>query len=132
MYSRSYISEGVRGIQPPERYDGNAFAENRDAPSPIVSETDEASAMPLPPLEHGVAVSEGEDEAVSASAGARRTGSILSSFFGGRTMGFLGSLGLSSIGSEEILIIAVALFLFLSKDGDKECALMLLLLLIVN
>ena len=38
---------------------------------------------------------------------------------------------LPSIGTEEILIIALAAFLFLSRDGDKECAVMLLILLIL-
>ena len=36
------------------------------------------------------------------------------------------------IGTEEILIGAIALFLLFSKSGDKECALMLLLLLFIN
>ena len=35
------------------------------------------------------------------------------------------------IGSEEVLIAAVALFLLFSKNGDKECAIMLLLTLFV-
>ena len=132
MYSRSYISEGTRGIQPPENYNGNAFSESRDAITHTPTVADTTSDLPLPPLDHGVALSEKTDEAVSTSAGVGRGGSILSSLFGGRTNGFLSSLGISRIGNEEILIIAVALFLFLSKDGDKECALMLLLLLIVN
>lgn len=36
------------------------------------------------------------------------------------------------IGTEELLIIAAALFLFLSKEGDKECAILLVLLLFVS
>lgn len=39
---------------------------------------------------------------------------------------------LSSIGLEEILIIATAAILFFNKDGDKECAIMLLLLLFIG
>lgn len=48
--------------------------------------------------------------------------------------GLRGALHLDKfkIGTEELLIIALALFLFLSKDGDKECAIILFLLLFVN
>ncbi len=58
------------------------------------------------------------------------------SLFGGGALSSLFSSGgvksfISKIGTEEILIIATALFLFLSKEGDKECAIMLLLLLLV-
>ena len=48
--------------------------------------------------------------------------------------GLRGALHLDKfkIGTEEMLIIALALFLFLSKEGDKECAIILFLLLFVN
>lgn len=36
------------------------------------------------------------------------------------------------IGTEELLILALAAFLFFSRDGDRECALMLLALLFVG
>ncbi len=36
------------------------------------------------------------------------------------------------LGTEELLIIAVAAFLFFSKDGDRECALLLLALLFIT
>ena len=39
---------------------------------------------------------------------------------------------IKSIGTEEILIVATAVFLLFSKDGDKECAIMLLLLLFLT
>ena len=35
------------------------------------------------------------------------------------------------IGTEELLIAAVALFLLFSKNGDRECAIMLLLTLFI-
>ena len=38
----------------------------------------------------------------------------------------------TKIGTEELLILALAAFLFFSKDGDRECALMLLALLFVG
>ena len=65
--------------------------------------------------------------------GAKKGGSFLSEMLSSR-LGFLkeGSFGsfLGGIGTEEILIIAIALFLLLSRDGDRECAVMLLFLLI--
>ena len=36
------------------------------------------------------------------------------------------------LGTEELLIIALAVFLFLSRDGDKECALLIALLLLIH
>ncbi len=133
MYSRSYISGEPREILPPENYDGNAFADRRVTEVtdtvPKIDAVNEEGV--LPPLDHGVAVSNPGEATVKASADTRRSGSILSLFGGART-GLFNSFGPSRIGSEEILIIAVAAFLFLSRDGDKECALMLLLLLIVN
>ena len=41
-------------------------------------------------------------------------------------------LRLPKLGTEEILIIGLALFLFLSRDGDKECAILLALLLLIH
>ena len=43
-----------------------------------------------------------------------------------------GKLSFPKIGTEEILIIGLAIFLFLSRDGDKECAVLLLLLLFIR
>ena len=40
-------------------------------------------------------------------------------------------LGEVKIGTEELLIAAVALFLLFSSNGDKECAIMLLLTLFI-
>ena len=37
-------------------------------------------------------------------------------------------IGFPKIGTEEILLIAAAIFLFFSADGDKECAILLLIL----
>lgn len=41
-------------------------------------------------------------------------------------------LGSLKLGTEELLIGAIALFMLFSKSGDKECAIMLLLLLFIN
>ena len=40
--------------------------------------------------------------------------------------------GKLNIGSEEIIILALAALFFFSKDGDRECALILLLTLFLN
>ena len=51
---------------------------------------------------------------------------------GGLNLPFLEGLKMPKIGTEELLIIAVAGFLLFSKNGDKECALILLFLLFVS
>lgn len=125
MYSRSFYPSEVS--TPPENYNGTAFSE----PAPIY----EASVPePEPPEEATVStVSENISENRQKS---EPTGlfslPFLSGLFGGSEhKGSLGGL-FSSIGIEEILIIAVAAFLFFSKDGDTECAILLLLLLFVK
>ena len=56
---------------------------------------------------------------------------ILSGLGGIGSIFNLKHLGDVKIGTEELLIAAVALFLLFSKNGDKECAIMLLLTLFV-
>ena len=57
----------------------------------------------------------------------------LSGLFGGPGA-LLRPLGIKDlkIGTEELMIAAVALFLLFSKNGDKECAIMLLLTLFIT
>ena len=116
MYSRSFYPEsGESSI--PENYVGTAFSEVASTESHEESAPKEESSTPTAAL----AKSEG----------------ILSSF---ANIPFLSSLfkgdgglfKMPKIGSEEILIIAIAALLFFSKDGDKECALILLFLLFVS
>lgn len=59
---------------------------------------------------------------------------ILDLPFGGWLGNLFGNanIGLHTIGLEEIILAAAALYLFLSKDGDKECAIILAILLFVN
>ena len=126
MYSRSYNTERQIGKTLPSGYDGCAFSEeksdeNLDTP-PILSERDG-------PCAHlgGEPGDAAEASARPSSSGGFLSG-IFSSFLGGG--GF--NLRLPRIGTEEILIIATALFLLFSKEGDTECALLLLLLLLIN
>ncbi len=123
MYSRSFFTDDKNPPTPPENYSGTALSEDE----PLAEEHEECNASAqqcgCPPLPH-------EKPQKDESAG------IFSKFFGqsGGIFGFLGGEKrgfLSHIGTEEILIIAVAMFLLFSKEGDKECAVMLLLLLVV-
>ena len=116
MYSRNYDS--TEDFTVPKNYDGTAFSaraedcENgapRDAPS-VGGE--------------------------SAEAFSKSSGGFFSSLFGKLPfagmlpqLGLPGQMKLPEIHSEELLIIAVALFLLFSKNGDKESAIILLLLL---
>ncbi|MBQ7387267.1 MAG: hypothetical protein IJW03_03775 [Clostridia bacterium] len=118
MYSRNYFDTELPPASLPENYVGTAFSETE--PREIVTPTPE----PDEPCEST------EASAVPSSAHAQR--SPIGSLFGGIKLPFLENLRLPEIGSEEILIIATAIFLLLSKNGDKECAVMLLLLLLVN
>ena len=113
IYTRSYgIGEESLRL-PPENYDGTAFSDRErreDCPS---AEAEPASAPCHGHTGHGGCQSPFRIP-------------LLGNLFGGGD-GFL-----SSISTEELLIIGLALFLLLSKDGDMECALMLLLLLFIR
>ena len=124
MYTRSYSGE-IERMAPPANYDGFAFSDGdsceKNCTRPPTNEVQEPISEPV------------EEECVSADA---RPKSPLSGIFGfGK--GLFGGLKstpfkLPKLGSEEILIIATALFLMFSKEGDKECAVLLLLLLLIN
>ena len=118
MYTRSYFKDETESPKPPENYSGIALTEDEEP------ESTSTGANPW----------EKAEEAPVMKTESRSAFSDL--LFGGRLSGlFKGHCGagglLGGIGSEEILIIAMALFLLLSKDGDKECAIMLLILLIL-
>lgn len=119
MYSRSFYTTDEENTRIPTNYDGTAFAPT-DAPNEIIEEPDVEQTS--------------SDAEESVSAGVLEPARIpfLSGIFG--KGGLLGatSLKLPKIGTEEILIIAAALFLLFSKDGDLEIAVMLLILLLIN
>ncbi len=119
MYSRNYFdTEEPHGIPTavPENYVGTAFAEQ------AIEEKD------IPTFAEHCEPCEPEAAPSSAHNSAPCGGSLL----GGIKLPFLENLKIPEIGTEEILIIAVALFLLFSKNRDPECAVMLLLLLLVN
>lgn len=119
MYTRNYFGSADGSSALPANYDGTAFTETK---------TEEKR-------DTGTTVSEKEPESAPASAnvggGFEGIFNLLKKPFGA-LFSSGGGIGFPKLGTEEILIIAVAAFLFFSKDGDRECALLLLLLLIVN
>ncbi len=78
---------------------------------------------------------ENEEECMAKGEGG---GGFLKGFSGLFQGGLFGGTSLPIIkngfklGTEELLLLALAAFLFFSKDGDKECALILLFLIFVN
>ena len=139
MYTRSYHPEEEK-IKVPENYDGNALREEirDDAPLSLtltksIGETKISPRDDIPKIEEEATEStEAEkkdtDDAVKVGMFERFT----QNGFLGKRLGGLIRLNNFKLGSEEILIAAIALFLLFSKDGDIECALMLLLLLFIN
>lgn len=145
MYSRTYFSDNDEKINLPDSYDGVAFGDFGDtrekdgeasSPEQHTHEENsiEAGSFNLRGAEH-------HKDTGSCDKPERRDGGFLSGFslspwlkklFGRDSFLGLDGIGLSKIGTEELLIIATALFLLFSKDGDKECALILLFLLFVN
>ena len=139
MYTRNYYSEDEK-IRVPENYDGIAFPEQNEIKN--ASETDPKipSESDNPPLRAPWDIPKEEKQNVTEEVMAkpRESGGILGDFMNKLPFGslfkkgdFLGN-ALSDFGTEEILIIGVALFLLLSKNGDKECAFILLFLLFVK
>ena len=141
MYSRSYQAGEIPTI--PESYSGVAFREPEppveDAPRGVAKSADiRFTTAPEPPDPNLTATAVAEPTPAPETA---PMGGILSAigdilpfkglFSGGSGLG-LDKLGLTKLGTEEILIIGLALFLFLSRDGDKECAIILVLLLLIH
>ena len=129
MYTRSYDNENR--IKIPENYDGNAFFE---APEPTEASLEpEKEREPLrAPWDTPKEILQ-KEESVPTMAGIKG-GGIFGKYLKKLPFGALKIFGDGGfkLGTEEILIIGVALFLFFSGSGDKECAVMLLLLLLVN
>ncbi len=145
MYSRP--QRGDEGnLMIPENYDGTAFMEKPIEPpdtptersikvigaptaeskvSPVIKPTNESKddekEKPHPNSEKDIPVF-GFLEKLPL-AGLFKRGGLLGEHIG---------IKFPKIGTEEILIIAMALLLFFSKSGDKECAIMLALLLLVS
>ena len=124
MYTRSY-SDTVGDIIIPEKYGGTSFVHSSAQEH---HEAREQTHNPWEGQEQTTAREEDVGEIKETSAtptkggiGAMRSGLFKTDLF-----------TLPSIGREELLIIATAVFLLFSKEGDKECAIMLLLLLFLG
>jgi hypothetical protein len=136
MYTRSYYQENEK-ITVPENYDGNAFrddyaSENKTQKPPEPQHTEELRApWDIKAKENA------NPEAEPTVAKIQENKSISTSIFKkipfiDRLGGFNFFDGAFKFGTEEILIIGVALFLIFSKSADIECAIMLLLLLFIK
>ena len=123
MYTRTY-GDREDEIKIPENYAGCAF----DEPEVIHTDSQEAKEITYDePSEPVMARSE-------KNGGLEK--SFLSRFFGGGLHSFEPKAILSGLfsdfGTEEILLIGVAVFLLFSKSGDVETLIMLLLLLFIK
>ena len=137
MYSRSYEKD-LPTI--PESYGGVAFREPDpipdDAPKSIPKSADvRFTTSPAPPDPNLTATTGADIEENTESV------SAVSGFFDKLQLGRMFSgisgfdftkLSIPKIGTEEILIVGLALFLFFSREGDKECAVLLALLLLIR
>ena len=132
MYTRSYYPEEER-LTVPENYDGTALRESilGESYTPPTEQTREEkkelrAPWDIPHTEESIPTSAEEKKSIASG--------LFEKFPIGKLLGtkdfFRGSI--NKIGTEEILLVGIALFLLFSKNGDKECAIMLLLLLFVN
>ena len=111
MYTRSYYTD-KESIRVPQNYDGYAIEREEEEKSTEAS-------LPEEKAEEGVSTNgEGIREGIFA-------------FLPRFGVNFFKN-GIQDIGSEELLLIAVAIFLLLSKNGDMECAVMLFLLIFIK
>ena len=137
MYSRSYEKD-LPTV--PESYSGVAFREPEhipdDAPKSVPKSADvRFTTSPAPPDPKLTATTSAEvvekEESVSAVSGFFDKLQLGRMFSGISGFDFT-KLSLPRIGTEEILIVGLALFLFFSREGDKECAVLLALLLLIR
>ncbi len=121
MYSRNYYEENEDSRRPPDNYNGTSFGGIEENTASEVKEEREAAK-----------------EVFSHIPEKEKAGGFFSFLPKNIPLpAFLSKMGISSlsmpkIGTEEIILIAVAAYLFFSKEGDRECAIMLILLLFVS
>ena len=132
MYARSYYGEDVNI---PENYDGTAFSEPSSEP--------ELRGARIEPVKSEIKFSPDEsapdtcEKCTPCECEGKDSGGIfgldLKGIFGGIFSGSgLSRLLPSGLGTEEILIIGIALFLLFSPSRDIECALLLLALVFIK
>lgn len=136
MYSRSYYPE-EQAIRIPEGYDGTALYEKEsvEQAKPSAKIEPQKNEVKFSPKDEITAEQESEEVFLRTE---KESGGIFPKIDLGNICGGLFSKNPSvksfipNIGTEEILIIGLALFLFFSKSGDRECALLVLALLFIN
>ncbi len=135
MYTRSYFQDD-ENLSIPENYDGNAFRGDSTDIQEEIKETQIQKNPFEPPYRESdepcVASKDREDK--KRDTGPISISALLQKFQPSSLFGKFDFLkdGRFDIGSEEILIIGVAIFLFFSEGRDIECALMLLFLLLIK
>ena len=135
MYSRSYYPE-ESAIRIPDGYDGTALIEPPPTPEIAMREPVEEAQKKEVKVSPREAEEEEKWEKTLASekesdplSGKWQMPPFLKNIIPA-DLGF--SSLIPSIGSEELIIAAIALFLFFSKGGDKLCSAILLFLIFIK
>ena len=134
MYSRSYY-QADHSMRIPDGYDGTALLEppmSEITPKEIVQEPVKREVKVSPrdaEEENSCEAQDAQTAECNAHAEKWQMPPFLKNIFPS-DMRF--SSLISGIGSEEILIAAIALFLFFSHGGDKLCAGILLFLIFIK
>ena len=125
MYTRNFYQDEEH-MRIPENYDGTAMLERKVGGDDMINKDDSFSQVKISP---------GYKEQVEGKSNnyeqsnAKEEIPVFKNLFSKDLN--LGSL-IPTLGTEELLILALAAFLFFSKSGDKECALILLFLVFVK
>lgn len=128
MYTRSYYTEDEK-IAVPENYNGEVFVKEEATAEPTEPVLKEVCGEPLrapwdaPPPQSESPYPKKPPKSDGILGGFLEKIAHAPIFKGDEAF---------KLGTEEILIIGVALFLLFSKGGDRECAIMLLLLLLIK
>ena len=131
MYTRNFYPEKTQEISIPENYDGTALARSETVSEENTYDTEQEAlkneqSTAEPDYESVGNIFEskkGDENRFLSGIFSRLPIKNLAGFFKGNGSGCF------KLGTEELIIIGIALFLLFSKGGDKECAVMLLLLL---
>lgn len=128
MYTQQYDRETAK-ISVPNNYSGNALLETFDS-----KKEKDTSDKNQSFIEPGEMRAEEESEVMAKPKDKPFFSSVFKNLpFGNLLGGFdFFKNGKIKLGSEEIIIAAVALFLIFTSDGDTELGIMLLLLLFIT
>ena len=125
MYTRNYTDE-ERTLRIPEGYDGTALSE---------PPREQQIPQGVPEVPREIKISPREEEAASVCSepqNEKRTDITRLPLFVRRMLPLDLNFGLPTIGTEELLIVAVALCVIFSDEVDILCALMLIALIFIT